>query len=175
MGDSGNSIGQRALRVAIFWLATWVACAAVWMLLVDDPALPELLTGAVVAVLAATTSELVRAQRMAEIRIEPAWLARAWRPLARAPIDLVLLSRAAVLQLFQRRARRGRFLALRFPNGPRSARDNARRALAEAAGSFAPNTYVVGVDPERDLILVHQLVPAAPDKRPATIDPLELR
>src|SRR5438477_8208 len=63
MGDSGNSIGQRALRVAIFWLATWVACAAVWLLLVDDPALPELLTGATVAVLAATSSSYTSSSR----------------------------------------------------------------------------------------------------------------
>ncbi|MCW3018653.1 MAG: hypothetical protein JWN10_961, partial [Solirubrobacterales bacterium] len=38
-----------------------------------------------------------------------------------------------------------------------SARDAGRRALAESFGSLAPNTIVIGVDPERDLLLVHQL------------------
>jgi hypothetical protein len=32
-----------------------------------------------------------------------------------------------------------------------------RSALAESLGSFAPNTIVIGVDPERELILGHQL------------------
>ena len=33
----------------------------------------------------------------------------------------------------------------------------ARRALAEAVGSLTPNTIVIGVDEERNLILGHQL------------------
>jgi hypothetical protein len=39
-------------------------------------------------------------------------------------------------------------------------------------GSFAPNTYVLDVDRERGLILIHQLVPK-PDQ-PRSIDPLGL-
>lgn len=31
--------------------------------------------------------------------------------------------------------------------------------MAESLGSFAPNTIVLGIDPERGLILVHQLHP----------------
>ena len=38
-----------------------------------------------------------------------------------------------------------------------SRREAARRALAESFGSLAPNTIVIGIDPERDLILAHQL------------------
>lgn len=32
-----------------------------------------------------------------------------------------------------------------------------KRALAESLGSFAPNTIVIGVDAERELLLGHQL------------------
>jgi hypothetical protein len=32
-----------------------------------------------------------------------------------------------------------------------------RRALAESFGSFAPNTIIIGVDAERELLLGHQL------------------
>ena len=35
-----------------------------------------------------------------------------------------------------------------------------RRALAESFGSFAPNTIIVGVDADRELILAHQLRPS---------------
>ena len=49
--------------------------------------------------------------------------------------------------------------------------DTTRRALAKGAGSFAPNSYVVGVDAERELLLVHQLDPSG---GASELDPLEL-
>ena len=106
------------------------------------------------------------------VRVRPRWLRRAWRPVVRVPLDLVVLTRTAVVQLVRPRARHGRFFAVPFAGDRRDPEDSARRALAEALGSFAPNTIVVGVDVERGLMLVHQLVP-----RPSaeTIDPLELR
>jgi hypothetical protein len=35
--------------------------------------------------------------------------------------------------------------------------ETGRCALAESFGSFAPNTIIVGVDSERELVLGHQL------------------
>lgn len=35
--------------------------------------------------------------------------------------------------------------------------DSGRCGLAESFGSLAPNTIIVGVDRERELILAHQL------------------
>ena len=40
-------------------------------------------------------------------------------------------------------------------------------------GSIAPNTYVIDIDQDYQLILVHQLVPKPGDSK--SIDPLELR
>ena len=36
-----------------------------------------------------------------------------------------------------------------------------RRVLLIGATSLAPNTFVLGIDPERDVMVVHQLVPEA--------------
>jgi hypothetical protein len=44
-----------------------------------------------------------------------------------------------------------------FACGDDEAREIGRRALAESLGSFAPNTIIIGVDPERELLLGHQL------------------
>jgi len=41
------------------------------------------------------------------------------------------------------------------------------------AASFAPNTFVVGLDPESGLLLVHQLAPSEDPTQDA--DPLGLR
>jgi hypothetical protein len=92
----------------------------------------------------------------------------------RIPIDFAVVTREAFAQLVQPRRARGRLRALRFDAGGDGPRDNARRALAEGFGSVAPNTIVVGIDRDRNHILVHQLDPGAGDPKRA-IDPLDLR
>jgi hypothetical protein len=74
------------VRRAVIALVTWALLFGVWMLLVDNDTLAEVLTGTGASALAAVGSELVRAQRIAEVRIRPRWLARAWRPLAWAAL-----------------------------------------------------------------------------------------
>jgi multisubunit Na+/H+ antiporter MnhE subunit len=171
---SGESILRRIARRTLFFSATWVALAGVWLLYVDNRSLPELLTGAVAAAIAATGSELVRAQRVAPIRLRARWVVRLWRPVARAPVDVLVVTRAILRQCAKRRPQRGQLRALRFQDGRDDPVANARRAIAEAFGSFAPNTIIVGVDRERELILAHQLDPDA--GRPLqAIDPMRLR
>jgi hypothetical protein len=65
----------------------------------------------------------------------------------------------------------GSFRAVSFGGGDSEAQETGRRALAEAAGSVAPNTFVVGIDGKRGLILAHQLKVGGGRQ---TIDPLEL-
>ncbi len=55
------------------------------------------------------------------------------------------------------RRTRGVFRATRFTATDETPADAGRRALAETVGSVSPNTIVVGVDPERKLLLTHQL------------------
>jgi hypothetical protein len=131
---------------------------AFYLLLIDTLDLPELFAGAGATVLAALAFEATREQGFAEMAVRPAMLARIWRPLARVPPDVARVSFAALAQLLRPRRRRGTLRAFDFQHGgPGRATDAARRALAESAGSLAPNTIVIGVDPERNLILAHQL------------------
>jgi multisubunit Na+/H+ antiporter MnhE subunit len=153
------------------WAATAVLLFALWLLFVDTREEPQLIAGVVVAVIGATGSELVRLQRIAVVRPRPLWLGRLWRPVASVPRDLWLLLRAAVSALAGRPPE-GRFRAVRFKLGDGDPEDLARQALAESAGSFSPNTIVVGIDAERGELLAHQLVP---DSKPGrSLDPLGL-
>ncbi|MGI8903038.1 MAG: hypothetical protein ACR2IP_05140 [Solirubrobacteraceae bacterium] len=163
-------IGGGGRRGAVLaWVGWWVACAAIYLVLVDTVALAELVTGAVIAIISASGATLLRAQRRAVMRPDPRWLLALWRPLAAYPRDLVTLTRALV----RRRPVPGRFYALVFDPGSDDARSAARRVLGPTAGSFAPNTMIVGFDPERGLLLIHQLVPSA--NPAADADPLALR
>jgi len=53
----------------------------------------------------------------------------------------------------------GAFRAFRLPVGGTGERAAARRDLLNAAISITTNTYVVGIDEENEVVLVHQLVP----------------
>ena len=54
---------------------------------------------------------------------------------------------------------RGVFRVVPFPAEQDDARSAARRALVTSIVSLAPNTYVVGIEGEEGVMLVHQLVP----------------
>ena len=109
-----------------------------------------------VALLGGIAFEISRRERMGGASFSPRWLLRAWRPLAAVPIGVVLVSAEAIRQLRHPRSVRGQFRAVSF-RCYEGERDEGRHAIAEAFGSLAPNTIVIGVDSETELLLVHQL------------------
>lgn len=166
---AGPSGGGGRSGAAIAWVGWWLVSAAIYLVLVDTVVVPELATGAVIVITAATGATLVRAQRRVVMRPDPAWLRGLWRPVATYPRDLWTVTRALV----RRRPVTGSLYALPFHPGTDDARSTTRRVLGPTAGSFAPNTFVVGLDRETGLLLVHQLVPSADPRQDA--DPLGLR
>jgi hypothetical protein len=144
-------------RRAVVWLAGGVLAGGLYLLLIDTTDTPELLLGAGITILAATGFSLARERYLAAETLRLAWLARVYRPLVQAPRDIVTVTRAALDQLRHPRDAQGVFRAVPFACGDDDAREIGRRALAESLGSFAPNTIIIGVDPERELLLGHQL------------------
>lgn len=158
-------------RQAFAWLLGWCFAAALYWLLIDITDLPELLVGAGAAVLAATAFELTREQQIVAESVRLRWLSHAYRPLLRVPSDIAIVTLVVLRALVRRQARVGSFRAVSFTCGDSGAREQGREALAELAGSLAPNTFVVGIDTDRELILAHQLHPL---KGRETLDPLGL-
>jgi hypothetical protein len=149
----GELLGRRAFA----WSLGWVFAGALYFLLIDITDLPELIVGAGAAVLAATGLELAREQRVAGESIRTRWLVRAYRPFLKVPSDIATVSAAAIVQLVRRERMVGEFRAVRFAGGENAVLESGRCGLAEGFGSLAPNTIIVGVDRERELILAHQL------------------
>lgn len=156
-----------------------VIAAGFYLLLIDTTSLAELYAGAGVVLLAVIACEATRTQGFARAKFEPRWLADVWRVVLRVPPQCALVSWEALTQLSRvvrgqgvggHRAR-GRFRAVPFGAGGDGPRDTGRRALAEALGSLTPNTIVIGIDTERDLLLVHQLHPQGGREQ---LDSLEL-
>ncbi len=145
--------------------------AAFYLLLIDTPNDVELYAMVPIVLLAGAAFLVSREQDFSEAAIRARWLRHAGRIVGSIPVHIGWLCLDAVAQLWQRRAERGIFRAVPFAAGAEEPRDAGRRALAEALGSVAPNTIVIGVDHDRRLLLVHQLRPRGGREQ---LDPLEL-
>ncbi len=138
--------------------AAFLFAGAFYLLLIDTTSSPELYAGAAAALVAALVGTAASRNGLRGIRPRQVRLTRLARAAARVPADIVWLSAAALAQLVSPRAVRGQWRAIAFRHGKADeGADLTRRALAEAVGSVAPNTIIVGVDEERDLLLAHQL------------------
>ncbi len=129
--------------------------AGFYLLLIDTTDLPELYAMCAI-VLLGLIAFTVSKEQFGGKKMPLVAIARSGRVLAKVPMHIALLAYEAFAQAIARRPRRGVMRAVRFDAGagPEGA---GRTALAELAGSFAPNTVVLGVDPDTNLLLVHQL------------------
>jgi multisubunit Na+/H+ antiporter MnhE subunit len=141
------------------WLIWFGLLAALYLLLVDTVVVPELVVGAAAAAVGATGALLVRAQRRMILRPRFRHLRAAGRPLLRVFGDLVPLARVLVARGILRRPGRGELVETPFAALGDSPEDATERAFAEALGSLAPNSIVVGIDRERGVLLTHRLAP----------------
>ncbi|MFZ1994130.1 MAG: hypothetical protein WAU75_08480 [Solirubrobacteraceae bacterium] len=135
----------------------WALGGAFYMVLIDTVDLPELYAAIGAILLAGATYEAARRQGLAEARVSPGWVARGWRVVASVPRQILWVSWEALAQLVAPRQARGSLRAVPFHAGGEESLDVGRRALAEGLGSLAPNTIVIGIDGDHDLLLVHQL------------------
>lgn len=143
-------------------LAWVVAAAALWGLYVlfVYPSLPgvELAVGAGSAALAATALVAIRAQGLLDYSLRFGGPGAVWRIPLRTALDFWTLTRVHVRGLAGRPAR-GSFRTVAHVGGGAEPEAQARRAWLTVLGTIAPNTIVVTIDRERDLMLLHELVP----------------
>jgi multisubunit Na+/H+ antiporter MnhE subunit len=149
-GDGPRGGGGRRGEVRA-WLAWWAILAGLYVALVDSRRLEELVAAVVLGALAATASVLVRRERAVVLRPRPADVVGELRHVLSWPRDLVLLAGALV------RRPSGQVIETPFEATGDDPRDVARRALAVAGRTLAPNTIVIGLDEERGVLISHRL------------------
>jgi multisubunit Na+/H+ antiporter MnhE subunit len=158
-GRSNVGSYDAAVRARIgWWMAWWLALLGLWLLLVSVNT-AEFVAGLGAAAAAATAAEVVRTQGLVRFDPDPRWVLRIWRVPRSILRDCWVLTRALAQHLRGKPVNSG-FRAIPFRSGGDDARASARRALVVPAISVSPNTYVIGIDEEADLMLVHQLVAA---------------
>ena len=147
-----------AARRAGAWLAWWVLLMSFWVMLDDSTATDELLAGAGAAALGAFLAELVAHQAGLAFRMRARWLVPALRLPAQVARDMVIVFAALWRRLAHGEQPASAFRELPARHGGDSPEDVARRVLLVGARSLAPNSFVLGIDADRDVMIVHQLV-----------------
>jgi multisubunit Na+/H+ antiporter MnhE subunit len=133
--------------------AWWLGLFGFWLLLVGTSESLELVAGACAAALGAAVAEGVHSR----LAFDASLLAGAWRIPWRILRDFALITWALVLHVTDVRPVRSSWVEVRFPR----AGEPGRRAVAAALGSVSPNAIVAEVDRERNVAVVHELVPSS--------------
>lgn len=150
------------MKHVLAWAVTWLALFWLWLLLAGDWNRIEIIAAACGAAVAATMAEIARSRAGVAPRIPLGWVARAWTVPHQIVVDFGIVTWALGRSLVRRKVVRGEFRARPFP-----AREGSGvRAWAAWAANFSPNAYVVEIDPDRELVLVHDLVPNPPSEEP---------
>lgn len=140
-----------------------------WLVLVDNTSEPDMINGAVCVSIAVALAGAVQSLRSVSPRPRPSMFRYAHRPVLALITDTGRVTAALAGALLLRRPVRGRFRMVRYRATGEGPDAVARRILTEWAGSLGPNRYVIGIDAENQVLLVHELVESS-----SPLDPLEL-
>jgi multisubunit Na+/H+ antiporter MnhE subunit len=149
------------------WLVSWLALFWLWMLLVGEWNHQEWIAAASAATVAATLGEIARSRAQVQARVPLRWIAKAASVPLMIVVDFGIVVWALVASAARREVVRGVFRSHEFPAGGADATSQGIRAWATVAATFSPNAYVVELEPERQLALVHDLVPYRRSEEPA--------
>jgi multisubunit Na+/H+ antiporter MnhE subunit len=150
---------HRASRRVITWLTWWALMMSLWVALDDSLRSDELLAGAGAAAMAAVAAEMVGHQARTRYRIRAAWLLSAFRLPGQVAHETLLVFGALARTLaFREPPPRGTFTEIPVRHGDDAPLDMTRRVLLTGVRSLAPNSFVLGIDADRGIMIVHELV-----------------
>ena len=147
-------------RRAGAWLAWWVLLMSFWVILDDSIATDELLAGAGAAALAAFLAALATYQAATRVRARARaeWLAPVIRLPGQVAQDTVIVFAALWRRLAHGEQPPSGFRVLPVRYGAATAEGKTRRARLIGGRSIAPNSIARGIDRDRDVMVIHQLV-----------------
>lgn len=129
-----------------------------YLLLIDTTTAPELIAGAIAVLIAAAVYEISYSQGFSDAAFKLSAITEVVGAFAGVPKQVLVVSAEIVAQTVSPRQQRGKVVALPFDQADdESALGLGERVLAEALGSLAPNSFVIGVDPDGGQLLVHEL------------------
>jgi multisubunit Na+/H+ antiporter MnhE subunit len=156
-----------AARRVRSWFVWWILMMSFWVMIDDSISTDELLAGVGTAALAALLAELVTYQAAARFRMRIEWLVPALRLPGQVARDTATVYAALWRRLVHGEQPPSAFLELPVRFGDHSPEGVTRRTLLIGGASVAPNTFALGIDSDRDVMVVHRLVAGPHAGKPA--------
>ena len=124
--------------------------------------------GGAVAVVAATIAERGRRAAKVHPRIALGPIAGSVSVPFVVFADFAIVTYALAVSIAHRRVIRGRYLARTIPAGAKTTPEGAaHRAWTVLLAGYSPNAYVVDIDPDENVVLLHDLLPWRRSEEPA--------
>jgi len=158
----GATVSRSQMRVAA-WLVWWFALFWLWLILAGEWNRVELVAAACAATAGALVAEGVRALTGVKLRIPARELVRFWSVPATVLLDFGIVVGALLRSAVSREVVRGRFVVRDLD----PAAGLGSRAWRSYVATFSPNAYVVDIDEEQRVVLLHDLVPFRKSEEPA--------
>ena len=140
------------------WVLWWVLLMSFWVILDDSIALDELLAGAGAAALGALLAEMAGHQAATRFRMRVRWVVPALRLPGQVTRDTVIVFAALWRRLAHGAQPDSGFREVPVRYGDDTAAGRTRRVLLIGGRSVAPNSFALGMDQDRDIMVVHELV-----------------
>jgi hypothetical protein len=140
------------------WLVWFVALNLAWFVLIDKLVLAEQVLGLCASALAATAAVALARQRLFRFRPRGEWILPAWRLPWQTLVETGWVLGALARQLAGGPARRGSFRRIPVSLPADESEAATKRALLTAGRSFPPNAFVLEIDVDRELMIVHELI-----------------
>jgi multisubunit Na+/H+ antiporter MnhE subunit len=140
------------------WVVWWVLLMSFWVVLDNSIASDELLAGAGAAALGAFLAEFALHQAATRFRMRIGWLVPALSLPGQVASDTAIVFAALWRQLVRGEQPPSGFRQVPVACGSSTAEGETRRVLLVGGKSVAPNSFVLGLDAEREVMVIHQLV-----------------
>jgi multisubunit Na+/H+ antiporter MnhE subunit len=147
-----------AVRRVGAWLVWWVLLMSFWVVLDDSIDTDELLAGAGAAALGALLAEFALYQAATRFRMRIGWVIPALSLPGQVASDTAIVFAALWRRLARGEQPPSGFRQVPVAYGSDTAEGETRRVLLVGGKSVAPNSIAAGLDAERDVMVIHQLV-----------------
>jgi hypothetical protein len=159
------------VRKVVTHAGAWLVWVAVlwwfWMLLVAEWTTVELVAATCVALPVAAAAELARAKNVGAVRVPLRWVGRAKSVPLTIVTDFGVITWALMRAGARGRRVEGSFRVKPFTPDGTAGEAAGIRAWTTLAAGYSPNAYVIDIDPERGIVLLHDLVPLEMSETPA--------
>ena len=158
MSESSSQSRHLDLSALLVSAVEFVLLIGLWMMFVSLLQWNELIAGVAAALIGAFADAVIKATDFASFEPELKQLLLIFR----LPGEVLRNTLVVFGELFRRLAGappRSRLLIVPFDGGGVDRRSAARRALAILYSTIPPNSVVVGIDQDRNYLLLHNLVP----------------